>query len=148
MLVCLLQDRELLRRFALNDAPPAKVSPTRPQELVAMLQRGEGMPEFKNGRVLRDYQETSFKWMVQHNLKGENCILGDEMGLGAPRWLLRLLCNFCNAQSSTGCCKTAKSQASTHSGLRSSLYALQRRQHFRKYARVSWPAQQHRTMVS
>jgi hypothetical protein len=55
-----------------------------------MLQKGNGMPEFNNGRKLRDYQETSFNWMVQHNLKGENCILGDEMGLGKTAQVLLL----------------------------------------------------------
>jgi hypothetical protein len=47
-----------------------------------MLKNSEALPEFNNGRVLRDYQVESFKWMVQNNLKSQSCILGDEMGLG------------------------------------------------------------------
>lgn len=88
----MLQDRELLRRFALNETVPEKSKPTRPEELVALLQQGAGMPVFKNNRKLRDYQEKSFKWMVQHLLKGDSCILGDEMGLGACRHRSIIVC--------------------------------------------------------
>jgi Chromo (CHRromatin Organisation MOdifier) domain len=78
----LVQDQELLRRFRLHQSVPEKAKPTEIEDLVTLLAEGEGVPEFSNGRTLRDYQVTSFKWMVTHNLKGEGCILGDEMGLG------------------------------------------------------------------
>lgn len=77
-----MQDWQHVERFQRHEAKPGPSAEASPQELVAMLQRGEGVPEFKNGRVLRDYQVTSFNWMVQHNLKRSSCILGDEMGLG------------------------------------------------------------------
>lgn len=40
------------------------------------------LPEFCNGRQLRDYQKDSLQWMVKNWAAGRNCILGDEMGLG------------------------------------------------------------------
>ena len=39
-------------------------------------------PAFKNGMALRDYQVTSFEWMVGNYRRRHNVILGDEMGLG------------------------------------------------------------------
>jgi hypothetical protein len=79
---CAVQDAELVRKFERFSAIPKPSRPTPPEALVALLQEGRGVPEFRNGRTLRDYQVASFKWMVQHNLKGQHCILGDEMGLG------------------------------------------------------------------
>lgn len=80
---CCVQDQEKLQRFkAMVTKPLPGGAEASPEALVEMLQRGEGVPEFQNGRMLRDYQVASFKWMVQHVLKGQNCILGDEMGLG------------------------------------------------------------------
>ncbi|CEF98466.1 Helicase, C-terminal [Ostreococcus tauri] len=47
------------------------------------MPRGKPMPpEFKNGMSLREYQVTSFEWMVSNYYRGRNVILGDEMGLG------------------------------------------------------------------
>jgi SNF2 family DNA or RNA helicase len=40
------------------------------------------VPQFENGRKLRDYQVESLKWMSKNWYTGRNCILGDEMGLG------------------------------------------------------------------
>lgn len=40
------------------------------------------LPDFCNGRCLRDYQKDSLRWMSTHWYNGQNCILGDEMGLG------------------------------------------------------------------
>ncbi|KAL0045080.1 hypothetical protein WJX82_007731 [Trebouxia sp. C0006] len=40
------------------------------------------VPQFLNGRMLRDYQELSLKWMMNNWGNKTNCILGDEMGLG------------------------------------------------------------------
>ena len=39
-------------------------------------------PAFKNGMTLREYQVTSFEWMVGNYRRRHNVILGDEMGLG------------------------------------------------------------------
>jgi hypothetical protein len=39
-------------------------------------------PPFKNGMALREYQVTSFEWMVGNYRCRKNVILGDEMGLG------------------------------------------------------------------
>ena len=39
-------------------------------------------PEFKNNMALREYQVTSFEWMVGNYRRRQNVILGDEMGLG------------------------------------------------------------------
>ena len=41
--------------------------------------REDAVPEFLNGRTLRDYQVTSLHWMVANMRAGRNCILGDEM---------------------------------------------------------------------
>lgn len=38
------------------------------------------VPEFCNGRQLRDYQKVSLQWMVSNWNAGTNCILGDEVG--------------------------------------------------------------------
>jgi SNF2 family DNA or RNA helicase len=77
-----VQEASLIKRFKAFSQPPAFVKPTDPAKLVQLLVDGTALPTFKNGRKLRDYQETSFKWMVQHNLQGQGCVLGDEMGLG------------------------------------------------------------------
>ena len=39
-------------------------------------------PAFKHGMALREYQVTSFEWMVSNYRRRKNVILGDEMGLG------------------------------------------------------------------
>jgi len=39
-------------------------------------------PAFKNGMALREYQVSSFEWMVGNYRRRKNVILGDEMGLG------------------------------------------------------------------
>jgi Chromo (CHRromatin Organisation MOdifier) domain len=77
-----VQEASLVKRFKAFSQPPPFVKPTDPAKLVQLLVDGKGLPTFKNGRKLRDYQEASFKWMVQHNLQGQGCVLGDEMGLG------------------------------------------------------------------
>ena len=64
-----VQDTELLRRFALNEQRPSETKPASPAALIDILKAEGGVPAFKNGRQLRDYQVTSFKWMVQHLLK-------------------------------------------------------------------------------
>lgn len=38
------------------------------------------MPDFCNGRQLRDYQLLSLEWNVRNWIAQRNCILGDEVG--------------------------------------------------------------------
>ncbi|KAL0028186.1 hypothetical protein WJX79_000439 [Trebouxia sp. C0005] len=58
------------------------------------------VPQFLNGRMLRDYQELSLKWMMNNWGNKTNCILGDEMGLGKTAQSIstlefqRQLCNI------------------------------------------------------
>jgi SNF2 family DNA or RNA helicase len=78
-----LQDAQFVENFwAREKAREKKMSPASPQALTELLGSGKGIPDFLNGRELRDYQVESFKWMVQHALTNSSCILGDEMGLG------------------------------------------------------------------
>ena len=37
------------------------------------------MPDFLNGRQLRDYQRHSLEWNICNWAAGRNCILGDEV---------------------------------------------------------------------
>jgi SNF2 family DNA or RNA helicase len=39
----------------------------------------DAVPDFLNGRKLRDYQIESLHWMIQNLRRKINCILGDEM---------------------------------------------------------------------
>lgn len=39
----------------------------------------DAVPDFLNGRKLRDYQIESLRWMVDNLRHKKNCILGDEM---------------------------------------------------------------------
>lgn len=78
-----MQDAKFVEKYWQQEkASEKKMSPASPQVLTELLGSGKGLPEFLNGRKLRDYQEDSFKWMVQHALTNSSCILGDEMGLG------------------------------------------------------------------
>lgn len=78
-----VQDAKFVDAFWKREqASDKKMSPASPQVLTELLGSGKGVPEFLNGRTLRDYQLESFKWMVQHALTNSSCILGDEMGLG------------------------------------------------------------------
>ena len=43
------------------------------------------VPDFLNGRCLRDYQLASLQWMVANWSEGRNCILGDEVRRGG-KW--------------------------------------------------------------
>ncbi|WIA09219.1 hypothetical protein OEZ85_008629 [Tetradesmus obliquus] len=83
------QGRAALARFKLWCTPPTAPPRAAKRPAAALTEKGQ-LPVFRNGRALRDYQETSLKWMV-NNFRGElrngkwwprNCILGDEMGLG------------------------------------------------------------------
>ena len=55
-----------VERAKAGEKPPSKPTP----------------PTFKNGMALREYQVTSFEWMVGNYRRRKNVILGDEMGLG------------------------------------------------------------------
>jgi hypothetical protein len=55
-----------VERAKAGEKPPSKPTP----------------PSFKNGMALREYQVTSFEWMVGNYRRRKNVILGDEMGLG------------------------------------------------------------------
>lgn len=44
-----------------------------------MAARTDVVPQFLNGRKLRDYQCESLKWMMANFRIQKNCILGDEM---------------------------------------------------------------------
>lgn len=68
--------------WAREKASEKKMAPASPQVLTELLASGKAVPDFLNGRKLRDYQVESFKWMVQRALTNSHCILGDEMGLG------------------------------------------------------------------
>ncbi|GMH41988.1 hypothetical protein BSKO_09907 [Bryopsis sp. KO-2023] len=70
----LKEDQEAIARFRKY----CKI-PTRRLRHTAPVSK---VPEFQNGRVLRDYQRKSVEWMVNNWDTGINCILGDEMGLG------------------------------------------------------------------
>ena len=39
----------------------------------------DAVPDFLNGRKLRDYQIESLHWMIDNFRHKKNCILGDEM---------------------------------------------------------------------
>lgn len=39
----------------------------------------DAVPDFLNGRSLRDYQQESLRWHVNNLRASRNCILGDEM---------------------------------------------------------------------
>lgn len=51
---------------------------TRPQSFA--LPALPAVPDFCNGRQLRDYQRVSLDWMVSNWAVRRNCILGDEVG--------------------------------------------------------------------
>ena len=43
------------------------------------LHHADSLPDFLNGRVLRDYQTVSLRWMMENFRDNRSCILGDEM---------------------------------------------------------------------
>lgn len=49
----------------------------------------DSVPNFLNGRSLRDYQIKSLHWMMENARKGRSCILGDEMVSTGFTWALR-----------------------------------------------------------
>ncbi|KAK9833308.1 hypothetical protein WJX81_005199 [Elliptochloris bilobata] len=69
------EDQEQLRLFWKREMVPAKARK-------AGVPKKDAVPEFLNGRELRDYQLASLQWMMQNRRVSRNCILGDEMGLG------------------------------------------------------------------
>ncbi|KAK9793449.1 hypothetical protein WJX73_007753 [Symbiochloris irregularis] len=71
----LTDDQAHVERFLERQKPPVKEQHVKLPELSAL-------PEFQNGRSLRDYQKLSLEWMMSNCRDQRNCILGDEMGLG------------------------------------------------------------------
>lgn len=69
-----------IRRFRQRE----RISHPRRLPLQESLQRQTEVPEFCNGRRLRDYQVTSLHWNIRNWLQGHNCILGDEMASEIP----------------------------------------------------------------
>jgi len=72
------EDKEKLEIFKTHSELPlsSRVTTTR------AATRLEEPPEFKNGRVLRDYQLEGVRWLLNKWATDHNVILGDEMGLG------------------------------------------------------------------
>ena len=54
-----------------------------------MLCTLRAVPDFCNGRALRDYQKVSLEWNIRNWSERTNCILGDEVGAAACQlcWL-------------------------------------------------------------
>ena len=88
-----VEDIAQIERFKLFSDPPLPNKKEVAREVARVIhnqknnKREDGsfdvtIPEFKNGMCLRDYQESSFRWMVNNCYKKKNVILGDEMGLG------------------------------------------------------------------
>ena len=77
-----VQDLEHIELFHKRHQQPPQGASVPPQELRALLERGEGVPDFLHDHKLRDFQVTGFAWMARHIVAGTNCILADEMGLG------------------------------------------------------------------
>ena len=76
-----MQDWPHVLRFQEREQPPPVATPACLPTLQSMLRTDDCVPVFRNGLQLKPYQVESFKWMVQHNIRGTNCMLGDEMGL-------------------------------------------------------------------
>ncbi len=68
-------DRACLARYHRFSAPKA-------MDIKEMPRGRPEPPTFKNNMALREYQVTSFEWMINNYCRGRNVILGDEMGLG------------------------------------------------------------------
>ncbi|KAK9815748.1 hypothetical protein WJX72_008847 [[Myrmecia] bisecta] len=70
----LKHDKAHLQRYEERQKPPSRARPA--------AVPNDALPEFQNGRNLRDYQRVSLEWMTNNRNSQRNCILGDEMGLG------------------------------------------------------------------
>ena len=67
-------DRACFARYHRFSAPKA-------MDIKEMPRGRQEPPTFKNNMALREYQVTSFEWMINNYCRGRNVILGDEMGL-------------------------------------------------------------------
>ncbi|KAG2440284.1 hypothetical protein HXX76_004395 [Chlamydomonas incerta] len=76
-------DQAAIGRFERFQVPPRRQAGGGDGPSMRKLrQKDFELPEFCNGRKLRDYQQVSVRWMVNNFCQSRNCILGDEMGLG------------------------------------------------------------------
>lgn len=71
-------------REATRDAGGAPTQAEQQRLLAEVTQREDAVPAFLNGRLLRDYQTESLKWMMGNFRRKRNCILGDEMVRACP----------------------------------------------------------------
>eukprot|EP00955_Chlamydomonas_euryale_P111732 366086-Chlamydomonas_euryale.AAC.11 len=76
----LVSDLDKLREYKARCRRPPP-PPSGPRAAVESA-KTFAMPQFRSGRTLRDYQDTSVRWMVSNFRCGRSCVLGDEMGLG------------------------------------------------------------------
>ena len=68
--------QEAIERYRYFDKPtPKPKGKKRSSQSTSRI----ALPSFENGRELREYQVTGVKWMLHHNIKKTNCILGDEV---------------------------------------------------------------------
>lgn len=78
-----IEDQPAVNRFLWIHSSSSRVAPTSSGKLL-----------FRDGRVLRDYQEKGLAWM-DHNFQSQvNCILADEMGLGKTMQAVSMLQNL------------------------------------------------------
>ena len=63
-----------IQAFRKRERPPKKAA-----RVDCSQHHADAVPDFLNGRVLRDYQTTSLQWMMQNFRQNRSCILGDEM---------------------------------------------------------------------
>ncbi len=63
-----------IQAFRSRERPPKKAAP-----VDCSQHHADSVPDFLNGRVLRDYQTVSLHWMMENFRKKRSCILGDEM---------------------------------------------------------------------
>ena len=63
-----------IQAFRNRERPPKKTAP-----VDCSQHHADSVPDFLNGRVLRDYQTVSLHWMMENFRKKRSCILGDEM---------------------------------------------------------------------
>ncbi|MEW5309106.1 MAG: hypothetical protein WDW38_001015 [Sanguina aurantia] len=84
-------DKEAVAKFVAIHAPRAAGYNRGGPSNILRAHETFPMPTFLNGRALRDYQESSVRWMVGNFCSRRCCILGDEMGLGKTAQSIALL---------------------------------------------------------
>ena len=71
-----------IQAFRKRERPPKKAAP-----VDCSQHHADAVPDFLNGRVLRNYQTDSLQWMMLNFRQNRSCILGDEMVcLSRPEW--------------------------------------------------------------